>query len=128
MHKSLNRKISRWVIGVFFFSSLSLSAQQQWTPDGNGYYLFSPDRGIETVDVLGKKTPEAFIPPALLIPPGATKPLSVQHFEVSANGELVLLFANTKRVWRENTRGDYWIYNKKINPLSSWGKISRRLL
>jgi dipeptidyl-peptidase-4 len=44
-----------------------------------------------------------------LVPPGETKPLSIDDFEFSKDGKRVLLFANTKKVWRQNTRGDYWV-------------------
>ncbi len=42
-----------------------------------------------------------------LVPPGATSPLEIDDY-ASTRGRL-LIFTNTKRVWRQNTRGDYWV-------------------
>jgi len=32
---------------------------------------------------------------------------------MSADGTLLLLFTNTERVWRQNSRGDYWCSTEK---------------
>ncbi len=39
----------------------------------------------------------------------------------SADGNLLLLFTNTQRVWRQNTRGDYWVLNRKTGALKKLG-------
>lgn len=35
--------------------------------------------------------------------------ISIAGYEWSANGSRVLIFTNTQRVWRQNTRGDYFV-------------------
>lgn len=47
---------------------------------------------------------------------------SIQDFFVSANNQLILLYTNTRKVWRYNTRGDYWIYNRKDSSFFQLGK------
>lgn len=96
-------------------------AQLQWTDDGNGIYQFSEDNGIQVYDIRSKKITDTFLPAALLIPQGASKPLQVQSFQVSSDKSKILLFTNTKRVWRENTRGDYWVYNVHNKSLKQLG-------
>lgn len=49
------------------------------------------------------------VSPAQLTPAGAAEPLAVEDFEFSADESRVLLSVNTRRVWRRNTRGDYWV-------------------
>ena len=46
-----------------------------------------------------------------------------EYFLGSGNDQQkVLLFTNTKKVWRLNTRGDYWIFNFKTKTLTQVGK------
>jgi dipeptidyl-peptidase-4 len=56
-----------------------------------------------------------------LTPPGEKKPLSVAGFECSADESQVLLFTNTKKVWRKNTRGDYWLLDVATKRLRKLG-------
>ena len=42
---------------------------------------------------------------ALLTPEGATTPLAVANYQWSPDRKRALIFTNTKRVWRQNTRG-----------------------
>ena len=48
---------------------------------------------------------------ARLTPPGRTSPLGINDYTWSADGRQLLLFTNTRRVWRQNTRGDYWVFD-----------------
>jgi len=52
---------------------------------------------------------------------GDTKPLSIDSYDFSADEKLVLLFTNTKKVWRKNTRGDYWLMNLETKKLTKLG-------
>jgi len=44
-----------------------------------------------------------------LVPSGAQQPLTIEDYAFSADGARVLVFTNTRKVWRQNTRGDYWV-------------------
>jgi dipeptidyl-peptidase-4 len=57
----------------------------------------------------------------VLTPKEAKKPLSVDSFEFSSDESKVLLFANTKKVWRKNTRGDYWLLDVATKKLTKLG-------
>jgi dipeptidyl-peptidase-4 len=52
---------------------------------------------------------EVLIGAARLIPLGGEAALQIDNYEWSADGKLLLIFTNTRRVWRQNTRGDYWV-------------------
>jgi len=56
-----------------------------------------------------------------LIPEGSTKPLSASSYEFSGDRSHVLIYTNTKRVWRQNTRGDYWVLNLATGTLQKVG-------
>ncbi len=91
-----------------------------WTPDGLGYYEFR-DGSIVKIDP--KTDAETVvIKKELLTPVGASKPLKVQSFDYSNDKAKVLLFANTAKVWRYNTRGDYWVMNNATGKLTQLGK------
>ena len=56
------------------------------------------------------------------IPEGSDKPLRFSNYTWSEDLSKMLLFTNTKRVWRANTRGDYWVYDLKAEKLFQLGK------
>jgi dipeptidyl-peptidase-4 len=55
------------------------------------------------------------IPSTRLIPEGDSQPLKIDDYFWSKDGKKLLVFTNTQRVWRRNTRGDYWVLD-----LASW--------
>src|SRR6185503_14238540 len=56
-----------------------------------------------------------------LVPAGASTPLVVEEFEVNPDKTRVLLFTNTERVWRSNTRGNYWVFDLTSAKLQKLG-------
>lgn len=57
-----------------------------------------------------------------LIPAPGAKPLAIADYQWSADNNKLLLFTNTKKVWRYNTRGDYWVLDLSSGKLSQLGK------
>jgi dipeptidyl-peptidase-4 len=95
-------------------------AQVNWTNDGDSYYRLEANQ-LSTY-TLPNHTPKTVITREQLTPEGQTKPLEVAHFSFSGDQEKVLLFTNTKRVWRLNTKGDYWVFDFKTNTLRQIGE------
>jgi dipeptidyl-peptidase-4 len=56
-----------------------------------------------------------------LIPPGQSRPLPIEDYAWSDDANQVLLFTNTRRVWRQNTRGDYWVFDRRTRELKKLG-------
>ena len=50
----------------------------------------------------------------------ANAPLDVSDYAWSADGARLLVFTNTRKVWRQNTRGDYWTYRRSTGQLESF--------
>ena len=67
----------------------------------------------------GKK--EIMVSARLLIPEGETKPLSISNYIWSPNSDMLMIFTNTARVWRYNTKGDYYVLNLKTKKLQKLG-------
>ncbi len=78
---------------------------------GRDIILYSAETGLR----------EVLIPAARLIPAGETKALSIDNYEWSSDGKRMLLFTNSQRVWRQNTRGDYWVLDLPSGALQKLG-------
>jgi dipeptidyl-peptidase 4 len=57
---------------------------------------------------------------AQLTPRGGT-PLTVEDYEWSPDGRRLLIFTNSRPVWRDNTRGDYWVLDRTSGQLRKLG-------
>lgn len=64
---------------------------------------------------------EVLVPASKLVPPGATAPLEIDSHDWSADRSRLLIFTNTKKVWRRNTRGDYWVLDVAPGRLRKLG-------
>lgn len=91
-----------------------------WTKDGNSYYQ---NVGGEIVTItLPKNERKTIISRQLLTPANASNPLPVRSFQLSDDGSKALIYTNTKRVWRQDSRGDYWVADIANNKLTQIGK------
>ena len=64
---------------------------------------------------------EVVVPAAHLIPANESAPLEISGYEFSEDRSKLLIFTNTKRVWRYNTRGDYWVLDRASRELRKVG-------
>ena len=92
----------------------------RWSEDGNGYY--SNDKDGIVLHQLSAREDKTIASAQQLTPSGETKPLKVRNFFLSNDGNKVLIYTNSKRVWRYDTRGDYWVLDLKKNTLKQLGK------
>ena len=56
-----------------------------------------------------------------LVPLDGTLPLELADYQWSADNTKLLLFTNTRRVWRYHTRGDYWVLDLASGRLKQLG-------
>ena len=107
---------------VFIYADVS--AQQKdginWTKDGNAYYQIYNGE-IYTIS-LPKNDRVKIVPGALMVPKGQNQGLNVVSFEMSADGKKALIYTNSKKVWRYETRGDYWVVDIEKKKLFQVGK------
>ncbi len=111
------------ILILSIFSSLSLLCTAQkinWTRDGNGYYTLTEGQ-IARFNLLTKQK-DVLVSAEDLKPKNAQAPLAIKSFSFSDDNSKMLLFTNTQRVWRYETRGDYWIFDVKNKSLSQLGK------
>lgn len=86
----------------------------RWMMDGESYTTLEKSAAIEHgQDIVrywaasGRR--EVLVPASLLIPPGDTAALRIEDYQWSSDGKKLILFTNSKRVWRQNTKGEYWV-------------------
>ncbi|HMY76339.1 MAG TPA: DPP IV N-terminal domain-containing protein, partial [Blastocatellia bacterium] len=116
---------------IFSYGAKSLG-WHQWQADGSGYLMLEPSAaGRGALDLVrydaasGART--ILVSAQNLTPPGAQSPLVIEEFTLSADNKRLLVFTNSERVWRSNTRGDYWVYDldsKKLKKLGDFAKPS----
>jgi dipeptidyl-peptidase-4 len=90
-----------------------------WANDGYQYYKINGG-GIDEIDARDVNKKTTIVTKEMLTPQGKA-PLAIKGFSFSADGNKVLIFTNTKRVWRYNTRGDYWVYDIAAKTLKQLG-------
>ena len=54
-------------------------------------------------------------------PPGSGEPFPIEAYSFSKDKKRFLIFTNSKPVWRENTRGDYWVLDTSSERLQKLG-------
>ncbi|MGA0558543.1 S9 family peptidase [Larkinella sp. VNQ87] len=121
----MNSTIRTLTLSAFFLVIFSCVARAQsqgirWLPDGRTYLSITRESIVRTDVVSGQES--TFLSKEQLTPPGAPKPLTVAGFALSQDSSRVLIFTNTARVWRYNTRGDYYLLDRKSNQLRQIGK------
>jgi dipeptidyl-peptidase-4 len=95
--------------------------QLAWENGGSAYTILEPAAaGGKGVDIVAYDTAtgrrSVQISAAQLTPAGARGPLDILEYSWSPDGKQLLVFTNAKKVWREDTRGDYWIYDTTAQP------------
>ncbi|MEY3368911.1 MAG: hypothetical protein RI973_2066 [Bacteroidota bacterium] len=118
----VNNIIARLLtLAVLLLLHCTLFAQGlTWSKDGNSYYTREED-AIVLVTLPGmEKT--AIINSADLVPPGSTTSIGMESFRFSADYRKVLIYTNSKRVWRQNTKGDYWVLDLQTKKLQQLGR------
>ena len=97
-----------WLEGGSAYTTLEAS---QTPKDGKDVVRYDAESGNRRVLVSASN----------LIPPDELKPLDIEGYAWSKDLNRLLIFTNSKRVWRQNTRGDYWIFHRDTRQLQKLG-------
>ncbi len=97
----------------------------RWLADGSGYTTVEASRLARGLDIV-KYDPatgsrELLVPATRLVPRGSSLPLLPEGYAWSGDGTKLLVFTNTVRVWRTNTKGDYWVLDLGSGALKKVG-------
>lgn len=98
----------------------------RWLKDGNSYTRYEPSASVKgAMDLvtyqIDTNERKMLLAADKLIPKGETKPLSIQGLDYSADDRRRLIYTNSVKVWRLNTKGDYWVYEPATGKLAKLG-------
>ena len=98
---------ARWIENGAAYTTVEKSV------DGHGMDIvrYETATGARTVYVSAKQ----------MTPAGDSAALDFDDYTWSADRTKLLLFTNTRRVWRQNTRGDYWVLDRSTGRLTKIG-------
>ena len=97
----------------------------RWWNEGESYTTLEASTEVQGAkDIVIYKTAsgarEVLVPATELIPPDAKAPLAINDYSWSKDMKRLLVYTNSHRVWRQHTRGDYWVLDlatKKLHKL-----------
>ncbi len=120
----MNLFMRLFIVGYYFLFSIFVHAQPtrgiQWAKDGNSYFT---TEGNAIVQYKFPSFQQAIIADSLkLLPKGQSRTLRIRSFTFSDEEKKILIYTNTKRVWRRDTKGDYWVLDLSNNSLKQLGK------
>lgn len=127
MSLSARLSISHGMAVLFFLCAIHVNIFAQpgtsdlkWTREGNAYYAVRSG-DIARIDLPDRKE-TVLVTKEQLTPVGRSKPLAIRNFSFSTDGRKLLIYTNSQRVWRYNTRGDYWVLDLSTKALVQVGK------
>src|SRR3954453_12475023 len=88
------------------FDSQSIGAVR-WLRSGNAYTKLEPPpngkngRDLVSYDA-GTGSKQVLVSAERLVPPGEAQPLSIQNYDWSLDDQKLLIYTNSKKVWRLN--------------------------
>jgi dipeptidyl-peptidase-4 len=101
--------------------------QPEWLEGGASYMLVeragdgSGGTTVARYDSATGAKREVLITAAQLTPERGRAPLEIEELSWSKDGERALVFTNSRRVWRTNSRGDYWLFDRRSGKLKRIG-------
>ena len=103
---------------TFLIGFTAFAQEIKWDKKGDTFYSAVKNEIFR--HSLPNTVGEKLISTAQLSPKGQA-PLSITDFAFSADGQKVLIYTNTKAVWRLQTQGDYWVYELQTGKLTQVG-------
>lgn len=98
----------------------------RWMKDNKGYSTLEQNSTVNGTDIVvydaESGTRKVLVSASQLIPAGADKPLAIADYIWSDDNSKLLVFTNTRKVWRYHTRGDYWVLTLSNGKLQQLGK------
>jgi dipeptidyl-peptidase 4 len=98
----------------------------RWMKDNEGYSTLENNVDAQGRDIVvynaESGTRKVLVNAKQLIPNGKNKPLTIDNYIWSNDNTKLLIFTNTRKVWRQNSRGDYWVLNLADGNLTQLGK------
>ena len=107
---------SLFIILLFSYSLTARVLPQDvvWNEEETGYYSIK-ENNIMLISTEGEKD-------QLILSSSEVGDIKIESFLFSQNKNKILLFTKSVKVWRYNTKGDYWVYDFKTKQGNKIGK------
>ena len=107
---------SLFIILLFSYSLTARVLPQDvvWNEEETGYYSIK-ENNIVLISTEGEKD-------QLILSSSEVGDIKIESFLFSQNKNKILLFTKSVKVWRYNTKGDYWVYDFKTKQGKKIGK------
>jgi dipeptidyl-peptidase 4 len=100
----------------------------RWVDGGAAYTTVEPSIAFpssEARDIVRYETATSkrtvLVSASQLVPSPNNKPLTLENYAWSQDNKRLLIYTNSKKVWRRNTRGDYWVLDLGSGKLRKLG-------
>jgi dipeptidyl-peptidase-4 len=93
----------------------------QWMKDGQRY-TFVGENGDLMVEDAASGRRDVMVAASALVPQGGGEAIEIEDYEWSADERKLIIFTNSQRVWRTNTRGKYYVWDldrRTLTPIST---------
>jgi dipeptidyl-peptidase-4 len=120
---TINRLKGSVILLLIILFAGTVAAQKpvlRWTNDGNSFFHFNQNEIVQIT--LPSNEKKVILTKQQLTAAGQNTPLNINLFAFSDDNQKILLYTDATRVWRINTRGNYWVYDLKSNALKKIGK------
>ena len=101
---------ARWLDGGVAYTTVEPSAAYPNT-EAKDIVRYETATGVRTVLVSASR----------LVPLPDAKPIRIDDYAWSKDNKRLLIYTNSKKVWRQNTRGDYWVLDLASGKLQKLG-------
>ncbi len=105
-------------------------AAVRWMKDNKGYTTLQRNEEVQGYDIVKydakSGNSKVLVSASQLVPEGSSVPLDIRDYSWSADNARLLIFTNTRRVWRLHTRGDYWVLHMESGRLQQLGENVER--
>jgi dipeptidyl-peptidase-4 len=95
----------------------------EWMADGTSYTYVAGEDTTDLYRVDARSSAERLlVAGTALVPPGGTEPIVIEDYEFSPDLTRLLIYTNSVRVWRQNTSGEYYLWDfqaRQLTPLST---------
>ncbi len=99
---------ARWIRGGTAFTTVEDAPSTEGAKDIVEYDTATGKRSI-------------LVSHTLLMPPKAGKPLTVEDYRWDKDANRLLVYTESRKVWRTNSRGDYWVLDRSTGALKKLG-------
>src|SRR5712664_849453 len=106
---------ARWIDNGAAYATLETSVE---FPQANAKEA-APSEIVRCETSTGRRT--VLVRASQLVPSPGARPFTLENYSWSQDSKWLLVYRNSKKVWRQNTRGDYWVLNLANGKLQKLG-------